>query len=337
MADFRFKIQGSASPFLIQLSAGTTPVCETVFEYTGSTSSSFDPLKAYTCAVLSELEFNTSYEMRITDGVGNLYPTGGTISFITSSAPKFIENIKCVNLLSGGTDNSVDCFNVLTTPKYISIIPSLTVGESLNICLCIDSCNGATDSASVSVYKKLSGTGTYSLVGSVNNNDDCKFLTSMQYGDEICYDLNASVEHASGIQCNSIACACLDMINISYSGIDSISTGNTQIRVIESCCTTTTTIAPPVGTVSVLPNSLLFNDSGLQKLTVNVTAPIGQAWAIEESESWVTIQCPSTFTGIGNGFFGVIVDSNLGAPRFGTVCVTSTEPTAYVDVSQGAA
>ena len=57
MADYRFKIQGSNSPFLIQFTGGTD-IREQLFEFSGdSTNKCFSPSNGYTCAILSRLCF----------------------------------------------------------------------------------------------------------------------------------------------------------------------------------------------------------------------------------------------------------------------------------------
>ena len=285
MADYRFKIQGSASPFLIQLSAGTTSVCETVFEYSGNTVNVFDPLKAYTCAVLGELEFDTEYNMRITNCVGNVYPTGETITFKTPVAPIPIFTNINVSLLSGGTDNSVDCNNILIEPKYMEITPPLTSGQCMRVCFCGCSTDGLHDTALIEVFKRCGAGGSYSRFLYIeDDNDDC--YADMGVGDAVCYNMTASLVHDTSSQSYSYACTDLCVCEVTnLINVDSVTCSNIHLSVSETCCTTTTTtttVAAPTTIAWGIPiiTASAFTERKTTPLTINPALEAGQSFRL---------------------------------------------------------
>lgn len=86
-------------------------------------------------------------------------------------------------------------------------------------------------------------------------------------------------------------------------------------------------------TLCVNPTSATFS-SGAGACNICVCASSSNSWSVVENETWISIVNGS---GVGNGTFTISVLKNLtGNPRIATVCVTSSAPTAYVSVSQGA-
>jgi len=272
MADYRFKIQGSASPFLIQLSAGTTSVCETVFEYSGCSSPSFEP--DYTCAILSNLGALTCYNMKITDCVGNSYPTGGTYSFTTAESP--IPVLTEINIdLLGTAYSPVNCTSILAEPKYMEITPPLTTGQCMGVNFCGVAEDGLNDTAIIEVFKRCGSGGSYSRFLCVNDGcDNC--CVDLGVDDSICYNMSASLVHDINTQSYSYACTdlCIDYVS-GLTNINCVTCGpNTCLNVSEICCTTTTTT-----TTAAAPATISWG-------ITEVTAPAG--CECKRTSLWVT-------------------------------------------------
>lgn len=252
MSDFRFKIQGDANPFLIQLSAGTTPICETTFGYSGSSSASYDA--SHKCMILSSLEPSTSYSMNIVDSVGKNYLSNFTTEGEPTPPPP-----KSINVDLLGTYNATNSLESVIQPKYVEVTPPLISGECVDLTFNLIASGGTTDTATVELYKKCGVGGTYLMCESLvktNSYDDVSVSVSMGVGDELCYNLSSSITHESGVQCLSYAMSCLDLTNASlsgsFSGSDSITCSpQTNLRTYRECCTTTTTMPPPSPSVEV--------------------------------------------------------------------------------------
>lgn len=281
MADYRFKIQGENAPFLVQFTGGTD-IRETLVEYSGdSTNECFQPSNGYTCAVLSRLCPNTTYNMKITDCVGNTVSQSfGTCSSPSPPAPAIVN----LNML-GTVYNPVACVEVINSPKYLEIDPPLTTGQCMRVCFCGCANDGSLDTALIEVFKSCNG-GAYSRFLCVEDDDDDCYA-DLGPGDCVCYSLSAVLDHTQGTQSYSCACAmlCIDQV-VNLVNIDGVTCDNTSLTVQETCCTTTTTTTTATSPQTVYWQRPLYGGGAgecqtvLSKLVVDPPMTAGQSFRL---------------------------------------------------------
>lgn len=249
MADYRFKIQGNANPFLIQLSGGSpsTFICSKTFEYSGN-SSGLDPNTLYTCAILSNLEPETDYQIKVTDCVGRSHSIP---SFTTDAAPEpFVLPTIDYGMLGEPYDpsNGSQCIEAINEPKYIQFSPPLSGDQCVDIKLSgysqYDTTN-TTATAILKVYKSCNGGAWERILCLDNSNGETSCIT-IKPNDLICYELSAFIDDdGSGtVEYTTDAASCLKISEISGSTVNlnhDINIGPESLGVSQSYSYTTTT------------------------------------------------------------------------------------------------
>lgn len=288
MSDFRFKVCGSASPFIAELyrASDNHLVSKKLVEYEGENT---PDVCNHTCVIFDGLIEEESYYVKIIDNLG--YQTN-TTSCETPINPEPTPIELNVNMLgticcSSNNDNNI---TTLTAPKNIEITPTLSISQSIRLELEIgtDYSENNMGSASVTVYCKPSGSSTYSIVASENDrNVNCVFTVDMNAGDQICYNMNATSdkltdccvyppESPSGTSSLSL-CSVTPLAG--FGTCCNITTGpNTDINVC-SCTpipvTTTTTSQPEVQVFFDNPQTNTTVDPITNECIVTIGAKLG--------------------------------------------------------------
>ena len=237
MADIRFKISGTSQPFLAQVINGSgTLINQSVINYSGSTCGS--------CNILSSLDYNTSYSLKITDYIGNTV----TEAFTTPAA------IGTTTLVSKSISLGTPVKSTITDGCVISgvvvVNPALSAGETYTIILGACAVGGSSFNANstITISCKPNGSQTYvTKCTHTNNLSQALDIISMNYGDSLCYNLS-SVGITGGL--TMCGCSVLDLICVTSSNFNPTYSLESQCASIY-CNAVTTTVIPTLSLVSV--------------------------------------------------------------------------------------
>lgn len=253
MADLRFKISGTSTPFVARIyTTGASPVLSgyQVVERSAIPT----PLENHTCVIFSGLPPATSYNIDISDSVGTTCRT--TTPITTSENPTGFIVTRNIRLLGTSVILPVTLKTAQWSPqtvadgcggKCLRIDPPLATGECIRVCLCAwTDLESGSDCSTVNVFKRTSPSASYSLVKGVDD-DTCKFTVDIGAGETVCYDGFTLVNtHTSGgpyYACNSLSIICAAS-SVGTSPIDCITCGP------ETCLTSSLTCTVPVTTTT---------------------------------------------------------------------------------------
>lgn len=252
MADIRFKISGTSSPFVADIYRSDDPtrlICSKTVGYSGIETLGREN---YTCVIFSSLKESTSYDVKLTDSVGR---TKSILSLPpTPVSPVVVPIVKNVELLGYGYAYPTTLCTKVWQPesqpdgkggKCIRITPELETGECVRINLCAwTDLESDSDTAIVKVYKRTSPTASYSLVEEVDD-DTCNFTLDIGVAETVCYaSCVILAEHSSGGP--YYAQTCLEIINnvtsVGSALINSFTCGpKTKLDLDATCSVATTT------------------------------------------------------------------------------------------------
>ena len=289
MADIRFKISGTSTPFLARLY--TTGASPALAGYQVVERSAVPTDENYTCVIFSGLPPSTCYNINVRDSVGTSILT--TTPIVTSQNPAGFVVTRNIRLLGSQFTLPVSLCTNYWQPqsvpdgcggKCLRIDPPLQTGECVRINLCAwTDLESGSDTAIVKVYKRTSPTASYSIVESIDD-DTCNFCVCVGAGETVCYDgCTILSTHSSGGP--YYAKNCLQIIgtacSIGPSPINCITCGpetclSSSITCTVPVATTTTTLTPykvyfgrPLfGTVACKP-------SATAKLLTDPPLPVG--------------------------------------------------------------
>lgn len=249
MADIRFKIDGNNPPFRVDVERNGNLVRSEVFEFSGTSNGNIKD-EGYACAIVSDLSLSTTYDVIVTDKIGN---TSTPVQITTPSLSISIPVEKTISL--GGQIIDVGTNRQISSPQpsYLIIDPPLEDNEAFNICLCSTYVGSVEDNPTsfVDVCKYCANTGQNVLLYRVNDNNDQESInTRICVGDNISYILNASISAEPTQSESSKVCLSIEETTL-CTDIDNISMVSPSKLVASVSCnvttttTTTTTTAPP--------------------------------------------------------------------------------------------
>ncbi len=240
MPDVRFKISGNTPTFLAKLynnAARTTILQQKNVNISG------------TSVIFGDLPNNTCYYITVQDSIGNM-ATGTTLTSNTSIGTTTLASR---NIYMDGTffsPNSNTC-QLNTSLGNNRIMPSLSVGESVNLVFSVDLKNltvGGTGNEitnTVSIFCKPNGVTNYHEVCTLHyHNNYAQTLPQIpyHYGDILCYNVSTI---ASTIPANGYASLSLSSFNTPVGINATIVSPSTQCSCLNLQVTTTTTAPPP--------------------------------------------------------------------------------------------
>lgn len=245
--DYRFKIAGGNQPFNVELSAGTTSICQQVVDFPN------------TCVFFKELGVNTTYTYKITDAVNRV--TGCTFTTFPTQVSPAETPIKRFTVL-GEVTNPLGRLSQLSLhdDKCLSISPPLGFNDCVEIqakaCLYADDINVNN---SVTFYKGCDGQAPQYLIEYNANGIKTPPPIMLCYGDTICYNMSTVGGSAAGVY---EGCACIWLESVTKCGGDftPVRDSNSGLTTsVDYTISTTTTSTTPSPTVISFREPIAFN------------------------------------------------------------------------------
>lgn len=276
MADIRFKVNGSAPPFIanVCVDGTTTVVASEVIEYSSTSSVPYSSdVHDHRCAIIGGLNQNTTYCVNVIDSVGNA--TG----FTTTTPQTPVEPLTLLNTNLGGTISSpTPCVKTLTGSKCLQFSPALSGNQCVDVTLFGISQYTSGDYSNIIVYKRCTSSGSFNeIINLENNTTNCQ--TNIKPGDAICYEMTSVLNYSENQECfsNSVSelyLSCVEPVNGFGSNCCLTCGPQTDICMRQCCCVTTTTTTSTIPAIKVYFGNLQCTNDNLKYADLCTNPPL---------------------------------------------------------------